>query len=281
MRACPCCGDQNQNPRYNHLLMKCNSCGHYMADERFFSSDFSALYAEDYFNGNEYLNYLNDKVVIQKNFEHRLRWLSNKFGITERSHVLEIGAAYGFFGEILLKHNPTCKYTGYELSPEPAAWARQHLNLSVHAGDYLQAEHPEHKYSDVFMWDVIEHLPDPTPFLIKAHSEMQSNGLLHLTTGDIGRLLPRLQGRRWRMIHPPTHLHYFSRHSLTKLLHRCGFKVLHTTYPPVFRSLRQIRYSLFHLGRKKTDRFAENSNARYISINTFDIMFVIAQKIKD
>ena len=60
------------------------------------------------------------------------------------------------------------------------------------------------------MWDTIEHLKRPDLFVQKAAADLRPGGLIALTTGDIGSLNARLRGARWRMIHPPTHLHYFS-----------------------------------------------------------------------
>ena len=109
---------------------------------------------------------------------------------------------------------------------------------------------------------------------------MSVGARIHITTGDIGCLLPKLQGRRWRMIHPPTHLHYFTQKSLTKLLETQGLRVIQATYPAVYRSLRQIWYSLFSLNKKNKATFTESKkkNGRFIGLNTFDILFIVAEK---
>lgn len=273
--TCICCGESSLKKVYNGLLMRCSVCGHHVAHPRFFAADFHEVYSEEYFNGAEYLDYVNDRAAIQKNFDKRLKQIRKEVGNNMNS-VLEIGAAYGFFGDSLKNYFPACQYTGFEISPEPASWARKQLQLDVRNEDYLSSDIPKSSIDAVFMWDVVEHLPDPEIFLKKIHEELVSGGRLYLTTGDIGRLLPALQGRRWRMIHPPTHLHYFSKKSMRQLLKKNGFNIIQVSYPAVYRSLRQIWYSLFFL--KKRRQMTPAKNNLYIGINTFDIMFVVAEK---
>ena len=136
-------------------------------------------------------------------------------------------------------------------------------------------------YSDVFMWDVIEHLAHPEAFLTKIHDELKPGGRLYITTGDISALLPRIQQHKWRMIHPPSHIFYFSRTHLTMLLQKHGFSVVRITYPAIYRSIRQIYFSLFLLekkGRLASKFFKLIPASWFVPVNTFDIMFVAAVK---
>ena len=105
---------------------------------------------------------------------------------------------------------------------------------------------------------------------------------LYLTTGDIGSAVARVRGRRWRLIHPPSHLHYFDRRTLARLLGRLGFDVIETRPVGVARSLRQILYSVLVLKLEMPRVYA--ATKRLIpagwgfTLNTFDIMQVVARK---
>ena len=132
------------------------------------------------------------------------------------------------------------------------------------------------------MWDVIEHLVNPEEFIKKASFETKRNGRIYITTGDISAWLPKKQKEKWRMIHPPTHVHYFTKNSITRLLNKHGYEIERISYPPVSRSIRVIFYSLFILNKKPFKLFQwiyklipEKAS---IKLNTFDIMFVIARK---
>jgi hypothetical protein len=132
------------------------------------------------------------------------------------------------------------------------------------------------------MWDVIEHLVNPEEFIQKASHETKKDGRIYITTGDISAWLPQRQKEKWRMIHPPTHVHYFTKKSISQLLDKHGFEIERISYPPVSRSIRVIFYSLFILNKKHNALFKWIYNLipekASIKLNTYDIMFVVAKK---
>ena len=86
------------------------------------------------------------------------------------------------------------------------------------------------------------------------------------------------------MIHPPTHLQYFSKTTISDLLERKGFKVVRTLYPGYWRSVNEILHGLFLLGKAQKPGLAFRILEKVlphrfgIFANTFDIMLVVAQK---
>src|SRR4029453_3695829 len=103
----------------------------------------------------------------------------------------------------------------------------------------------------VVMWDTIEHLPRPDLTIAKVGQVLRPGGFLFLTTGDIGSRLARLRRERWGLFHPPTHLHYFSRVTIARLLETSGLQMVKTKYVGVRRSIRQVAYSLLVLGKRR------------------------------
>lgn len=279
---CLVCGNDSFKDLYGGLLRKCTQCTFITANydmERFNAAE---IYDENYFTGDEYENYLRDKDTFLYNYNKRIDFLVKKDGHRAFRDVLELGCAYGFFGLALQKKFPESSYTGIDITPVPIEYGKTNLGLNLICEDYLSFPAPG-KYSDIFMWDVIEHLPPADVFVDKIYHDLKPGGRLYLTTGDISALLPRLQGRKWRMIHPPSHLHYFSRQTMKLLLEQKGFRVISITYPPVNRSLKQIYYSLFLLNKKKGGRLHKRIHAAIpegvnIPLNTFDIMMVVAEK---
>jgi translation elongation factor EF-Tu-like GTPase len=82
------------------------------------------------------------------------------------------------------------------------------------------------------------------------------------------------------MIHPPTHLYYFSAGTMAKLLEKYGFTIVSITHPGIYRNLKQIVFSLFFLNKNVGGRFSlllDKLNAA-IYLNTYDVMQVVAQK---
>ncbi|MCD4664672.1 MAG: class I SAM-dependent methyltransferase, partial [Bacteroidales bacterium] len=205
---------------------------------------------------------------------------TRKIDKNDVSNVLEIGCAYGFFGELIKKHFPGIQYTGIDISNDAIDYGKKKLGLNLHSVDYLNFK-TNKEFSDIYLWDVIEHLPEPDKVIAKASSELQKNGRLILTTGDIDSYLARFKKRKWRLIHPPTHLHYFSKKTITKLLAKNNFQVISIHYPSILRSLKQSWYSLFLLDEKQntiSKKIFQILPDLNIRINTFDIMMVIAIK---
>lgn len=280
-KTCLVCGSSDFKSIYNNTLLKCGSCSFVTANMEIDPEELKAVYTENYFKGEEYLDYLRDKEILQTNFQKRLKKINRLIGLNKVTKVLEIGCAYGFFGEVLSKKLPQTSYVGYDIVPEAIEYGSNELKLNIHCEDYLNVEHSG-TFTDVFMWDVIEHLPNPEDFIQKAAAELEQNGRIYITTGDIDRFIPRMKKEKWRMIHPPSHLHYFSKKSISKLLESKGFEVVNVSYPPVYRSIRLMYYSLFML-RKKPSKFIEKiykliPEKANIPLNTYDIMFVIARK---
>jgi hypothetical protein len=133
------------------------------------------------------------------------------------------------------------------------------------------------------MWDTIEHLEDPGAYLAEIARVLPDAGLLALTTGDIGSLLARFQGPRWRQIHPPTHLWYFSRETLGRALERFKLDVIWCRRVGVARSIGQTIYSLTSLHRAIPSPLyglceRTGIGPMTFSINTYDLIYVIAMR---
>jgi SAM-dependent methyltransferase len=279
--TCLVCGGQKFEPQCSSMLLHCLECGFVTANVRLSEEEIRKIYSEKYFAGEEYEDYVRDKVMLQKNFSARLKKICSIIPANRIADVLEIGCAYGFFGELIKRKIPNSTYLGFDASWEAVAYAKEKLGLNASAENYIEWK-SEKKFTDIFMWDVIEHLERPDSFITKIAQDSVSGSRLYITTGDIGSWLARRQGCRWRMIHPPSHLHYFSKDTITLLLKKNGFTVKRIFYSPTSRSVKGIFYSLFML-RKNYSRWVgkiyhtipENLS---VAINTFDIMFVIAEK---
>ncbi|UCG26641.1 MAG: class I SAM-dependent methyltransferase [Bacteroidales bacterium] len=276
---CLVCHSTESKIIYSGRLIKCLGCGFVTANLDRNRIDPEWIYSEEYFRGEEYLDYVGDKKIIQKNFGRRIRYIIDNIDVESFTSVLEIGCAYGFFGEMIRHHFPGTTYLGLDIAEKPIKYAGEILNLDTLKIDYLDFRSKEN-YTDVFMWDVIEHLLRPDLVVEKIHSELKSNGRLYITTGDIGAVIPRIRKAKWRHIHPPTHLNHFSSETLTKLLESRGFRITKISYPFIYRGLKQIFYSLFLLGKNpwKVVRtiFNHIPGEIYLPLNTFDTMFVIA-----
>ncbi len=272
--TCICCHSKDFKTYLSDLL-SCTSCGHVSANIDLSSLNSKDIYSIDYFQQGEYLDYIKDRVCFEKNFKKRLELIRQ---YQPSGHLLEIGSASGFFLNMANKYFET---TGYEICEEMANYAKNNFALNIKSVDFLQDDISEDHYDIAVMWDCIEHLARPDNFIRKAHAVLKRQGVIALTTGDIGSFMAKIQGRKWRLIHPPTHVHYFNRQSMAIFLKNHGFEILDIQYPGFYRSFRQMFYCSF-VNRKGRiwDSIDESFWAGApIYLNLFDIMLVVARKI--
>jgi hypothetical protein len=91
-----------------------------------------------------------------------------------------------------------------------------------------------------------------------------------------------MQKGRWRLIHPPTHLHYFTKASLAALLDRCGFRVRDVSYCGFYRSVGSMLHNLVALRwhRPRAGEWLRNAVPAGLDLylNLYDIMYFIAER---
>lgn len=103
--------------------------------------------------------------------------------------------------------------------------------LDVRTADLLGADLPERAFDAIVLGDVLEHLPHPAAALDRVATLLAPGGRLAVMLPDAGSRTARLLGRRWWSI-IPTHVHHFTRHSLTTLLRSRGFAPLEVRTQP-------------------------------------------------
>jgi SAM-dependent methyltransferase len=110
---------------------------------------------------------------------------------------------------------------------EPSQWAVEQARargLDVRQGQIEDVD-LDGGFAAVVMGDVVEHLPEPAATLDRVARLLAPGGVLVLMLPDAGSRVARLLGARWWSV-VPTHVQYFTRGSLTRLLQRTGWEVL-------------------------------------------------------
>lgn len=277
-KHCIACGNNKFLKSKILGLLECGHCGFLTADVTLSFEDLQELYSRNYFCGEEYADYQRDKEIIQKDFEKRLYRMNALIDNPEQKTLFEIGCAYGFFIEIAKKLYSIV--SGIDISEDAIKYAISELGLDVKCGDYLKEKiEPCHV---ICIWDTIEHLSAPELYIQKAYADLVDGGIICITTGDAGSLLAKMRGKRWRQIHPPTHLHYFSKKTLSAMLRRSGFEIIDISYPSKLISLNTFFYTILCLKshHKKLYEFLGKIkvNDINVNINLHDFMFIIARK---
>ncbi|MDA7441062.1 class I SAM-dependent methyltransferase [Candidatus Pseudothioglobus singularis] len=261
-------------------IVKCKDCGYVYANLDMTQDEFEGLYNSGYFKGEEYSDYLADKSISQRNFNARLKVLNKYINPEQHKSLLEVGCAYGFFLELAEKSFN--HVAGVDVTSEGVEYARNQLNLNAYQADLLNWDFEQRRFDVACLWDTIEHLRAPDKYLEKISTKLSPGGLLAVTTGDIESRMARWRKNRWRLIHPPTHAHYFSHNSLKALLDRYGFDIINFEYCNFYRSMDNVAYNILVLRSNFSWLYKLLKKLKLLnwgfSINMFDIMYIIARK---
>ncbi len=278
--ACRVCEGTEGYERVFERLDRCRTCG-FITFLGFDERALSDIYNGDYFAGTEYPDYLGQQDALRRSMRRHLGQMARYN--PNRGSLLEVGSAYGLFLDEAKAHFDNVK--GIDICEAPTAYARERLELNVECADFQRVDFGRRRFDVVCLWDTLEHLSAPEAYLKKCTTLLNKNGMVFLTTGDISSLNARLRGAKWRQIHPPSHLHYFSRATITRLLNRLGLKIvgIETTsyYHTAFNILASIRMRDTFGGRVASTALnvvGENPARRLgFWINLGDIMFVAAR----
>jgi len=135
--------------------------------------------------------------------------------------LLEVGCGVGHFLE-------AARAVGFDAwGTEVSSSGLQKLReRGLHAlpGELPDLGLPVAHFDAVVLFEVIEHLPDPSRYLSECHRVLREGGVLLLTTPNFDSLSRRLLGERWRVV-DPEHLVLFTSRGLRVALERAHFRV--------------------------------------------------------
>jgi SAM-dependent methyltransferase len=211
-------------------IVRCRVCGH-MQLERFPAD---AVLAEAY-GGAASADYVEEEAGQRATARAVLERLERHVG---RGALLDLGSWVGFL--LAEARDRGWDVVGVEPSEFASAYARDRLGLDVRTADLLTAELDGRRFDAVVLGDVIEHLPRPGEALDHIATLLAPGGAICLMVPDAGSRLARAMGARWWSV-VPTHVQYFTRASMSALLHRQGWELLEiVTAPKAF----TVRYYL-------------------------------------
>ncbi len=275
MKCKLCTSTKEKIPLYAGLV-RCSECELIFYPHH---ANAAEIYNGNYFSGDEYRDYVADKDILQRNFRFRVQYLST---LKSSGRLLEVGCAYGFFLEEAQKRY---EVEGIDVSKAAIDFAKNNGMPNLQCGDFLSITTLSQEFDLICLWDTIEHLEEPFLYLKKISDQLADGGVVVLTTGDIASFLATLRGEKWRQIHPPSHLFYFSEKTIRRALEQHGLEVLNIKNIGQYRSYRSMLFEIFNLRMPRLSWVYRvlTLNGRLdfpIYLNTFDIMQVSAIKPK-
>lgn len=235
------------------------------------------FYGYDYFHGGDYYDYLSAEKIIKKNFS---RFIHRLLEIRPSGVLLEMGCAYGFFLDLAKRY---WDVTGVDVAPDVIAALKKRSSHTVHCGDISLLDLAISHYDWTVGWDMIEHVDEPRRVVRRCFDLLRPGGYLAFTTGDVSSWAARLCGHHWRLLTPPSHLTFFSKEGMRKMLRTEGFD--HIKFQTVgyerpldfmlFRLLGKLRYLNLLTKRPK---LASYFKGKGFYMNLGDIMLVVGRK---
>lgn len=276
---CLICRGTDTEPLYKGLL-RCRHCQYIFAGLSLSDEELARLYDHTLFKQGAFLDYEADRKYLTKNFRLRYRTLRRYLDSARHQRLLEIGSAYGFFLDVV--RDDFRDSLGIDLTDEGVRYTREELGLSAVQDDFLKHDFGARRFDVVCMWDTIEHVRRPDLYVEKIAALTEPGALLAVTTGDIGSIVARLRGEKWRMIIPPVHAHYFSRATLERLLKEHGFEIVYNRHCGFWRGASNVAYIILALRHKSPEVFKRLERLGLLNwgfyLNIYDIMYVIARK---
>ena len=240
-RECPVCGDGSVGTRYrfdDFDVLRCHTCETAWRSNMYTREEIIAMYQDESHEEHPFFGYANDAESLRRvprfvRFEHALKVLETQCGA---GRLLDIGCGAGTFLSIAAERG--WDVHGVELC-EPLCEAAERAvgeGRITHAS-FEELEGSRGRFDVVTMWDVIEHVLDPTEFVERAMALLRPGGLIVICTPDEESLLARTGHRLYRMsggrysyparaLHPRYHTYFFSGTSLDRLLGGLGIEVV-------------------------------------------------------
>ena len=232
MNPCGLCGGSLAPlfEKFGHRIALCAACGTASVDPLPSPEDIRKVYTLDYFKGNRskfgYTDYAAEAACLERGFAARIEAIRS---FVPKGRILDVGCANGSF---LGAFGPEWDKHGVELSAEFLKDSPPPSDVKVFVGDFLAYPAGPASFDVVTLFDVLDHVRDPKAVLDKAAGLLRPGGLLVVQQGDRDSLFARLLGRRWHIYIPPTHLWYFSKAGLIRLLSERGLKTEREEYEP-------------------------------------------------
>jgi 2-polyprenyl-3-methyl-5-hydroxy-6-metoxy-1,4-benzoquinol methylase len=154
---------------------------------------------------------------------HRLRLL-RKYVSGRR--FLDVGCSGGFMVEAAREAG--YEATGLDIDVVSIDYAREHFpeialfNRTVEEFRALYSG----KFDLIYCSEVIEHVPQPRPFMSAIAELLAPGGILFITTPDISHWRVPKDIRTWIGFAPPAHCVYFTPDSLIRLIEDVGLRLI-------------------------------------------------------
>src|SRR5881396_691272 len=229
-QACRACGLRDVKRLFvleKYRVLRCLECGHTYLDVVHDLQSIRRMY-ENYEDQMQF--YFQDvDEEVTGNIDSYLKRCRSLCETLERSpRLLDVGCGAGILLDRAKALSFTCE--GVEICESLARSAEERVGCKIHREFLGQLDLPDNSFDIITLYDLIEHLPDPTQEIRHVYRLLHPGGVLFVLTPNNDALIRRIAQwsyrlsfhqyqRALRTLYYSQHLSYFSADSLQALLH--------------------------------------------------------------
>lgn len=174
-----------------------------------------------------YLKYHRDKDYLQNESLFR-NIFRKRFNIISRFSpnpgvVSDIGCSNGVMLDIFAEKG----WKTWGVDPSENAKIANQKGHKIIKNFFEKAKLSGNFFDLVILNHTLEHMDNPVKVLGKVRSLLKQNGIVYIDVPNAAGLGAKILGKHWPYLLPDEHKHQFTKLSLTSLLTKAGFKVIH------------------------------------------------------
>jgi len=146
--------------------------------------------------------------------------------ITPATKLVDVGCGMNHLLAFIKKARG-CEGVGVDFKADVAAYVRDVRKMPMVQGTLHDGKFADGELDLVTMNEYLEHEPDPRGVLREARRITKPGGYISVEVPFTDGLPARIFGSRWTQIDAPRHLVHFTRRTLSDMLERSGYQVVH------------------------------------------------------
>ena len=226
LRKCPnCdCNDLKKELLKDHLwIVKCLNCELVFTNPIFDEEHYTKIYkSSDYQNVVKELGEESHNYRVKRFGMERVEAIKRFVRSTNKIKVLDVGCSTGFFVEAAKNNNWEAK--GIDLNPSAIKFGRKR-GLDLEQKE-LKDLPTNFKYDVITLFDVLEHLVDPSNIIENIKKYLSNEGIISLYVPNYDSASRYLMNKDAHFIWPSHHLTYFTIKTISNFLENREFEIL-------------------------------------------------------